>query len=113
MTAPGTRQNASQMESRRPSSCAAPSIWNAAVAAPNRKFDGNSRAETVMRAEPSLVSVVTVRSSSALDRAGHDAAHELPAGEGEQDEERDRRQQHAGEHDRVVDEVVGLQQRER
>ena len=47
-TAPGTRANASQMESVRPSSWAAPSIWYAAVAAPNTKPGGKAR---VARAE--------------------------------------------------------------
>src|SRR5690606_12133162 len=41
-TAPGTRANASHTESRRPSVCPAPSIWNAAVAAPQRKPSGIS-----------------------------------------------------------------------
>src|SRR3954470_13917729 len=39
--APGTRQKVSQIESPRPSSCAAPSIWYAAVAAPKRNPGGN------------------------------------------------------------------------
>jgi hypothetical protein len=43
-TAPGMRANASQIESVRPSSCAAPSIWYAAVAAPNTNAGGKLRA---------------------------------------------------------------------
>jgi hypothetical protein len=35
-TLPGVRQKRSQMDSPRPSACVAPSIWNAAVAAPKR-----------------------------------------------------------------------------
>ncbi len=37
-TAPGVRQNRSQIDSPRPSACVAPSTWNAAVAAPKRTF---------------------------------------------------------------------------
>ncbi len=40
MTAPGTRQKASQVLSVRPSSSVAPSIWKAAVAAPHTKSAG-------------------------------------------------------------------------
>ena len=43
MIAPGTRANASQIESARPSSWAAPSIWYAAVATPKTKSRGKDR----------------------------------------------------------------------
>src|SRR5690348_5868154 len=37
------------MQSRRPSSCAAPSIWNATVAAPSRNPSGKGRSFALMR----------------------------------------------------------------
>src|SRR6478735_1778852 len=94
MTAPGTRQNASQIESRRPSSWAAPSIWKAAVAAPNRKSWGKARGIAVVMRSMILSGNVGVRMPKAvgngkglaLDGAGHDAADQLPAREGEDDE---------------------------
>ena len=62
-TAPGTRANASQIESVRPSSWAAPSIWEAAVADPNRKSAGSRAGQSRSCGRVSLVAMVIVVST--------------------------------------------------
>src|SRR6478609_8875882 len=138
-TAPGTRAKASHTESVRPSVWPAPSIWKAAVAAPQRKpwgsstrplavarlgdkgVDGTNRVMSRMSfrevrgtgglrgAEPARVVAGAGGAGSALDGALHDARDELATGEDEDHDQRQRHEEDPRHDERVVDEVVRLE----
>src|SRR5262245_14528753 len=112
-TLPGVRLKVSQIDAVRPPSAAAPSIWYAAVAAPQTKpagkpvRTGEGRASTDM--SPSGRSgwgSTGAECGSALDGALHDAADDLPAEQREHQQHRQGAQQRAGHHDRLVRDVA-------
>src|SRR4051812_46579021 len=82
MTAPGTRQKLSQMESVRPSAWLAPSIWKAAVAAPNWKACGKRGGGIVLLEKGWTRSLVrdARHAGGGRDALLAQGAHALPSG---------------------------------
>ena len=81
-TLPGTRAKVSQIESCRPSACTAPSIWAAAVAAPQRKSGwpaaGRSRTGHQPFTAPVMMPEISCRPATAKSTSSGSVASTAP-----------------------------------